>query len=104
MLEYATQAATRAAVMIPAAVVAAWVMWLLMSSRRTQESPTPIEPAKFSTWPLSFALVDAALMGAILAFVSVAFGDQSWSIPVAAGIAAIVCFTILPSIWLKRAG
>ena len=55
------------------------------------------------TWPLKFALADAALFGATFALVATILSDSGWAMGVGGGVSAIVAIGFGPRLLARFA-
>ena len=94
--DFLFQLSIRLAVMVPVVMIAAALLWYAVKAFGGARSP--YNPRDMRTWPLKFALADAALFGATFALVAVLLGDSEWTSVVGGGVSALVAIGIGP--WL----
>lgn len=96
MTDYLLAFASRAAVMLPVILMMAAFLWWLL--RRFVPLPPDLAFNAFDmrTWPLRFALADAAVFATVFAAIAAAMPDSSWGAGAAAGGAALVAIGIAP--------
>ena len=101
MLDFAYGLLMRSDVMIPACISVAAAIWFGLSKLGVMKPAGPFDARNMRTWPLSFAVIDAALFGVIFAAVSAALGEGEFSVAIAGGAAAFLTFGPAPAILAK---
>ena len=92
--DFLFQLAIRFAVMVPVVMIAAAGLWYAVKAFGAARSP--FNPRDMRSWPLKFALADAALFGATFAVVVVLMGDSEWASVVGGAVSALVAIGIGP--------
>jgi hydrogenase/urease accessory protein HupE len=92
--DFLFQLAIRLAVMVPVVMLAAAGLWYAVKAFGAARSP--FNPRDMRSWPLKFALADAALFGATFALVAVLMGDGEWTSIVGGGLSALVAIGLGP--------
>lgn len=98
MAEFLIQFASRLAVMVPVILLVAWLAWITLTRLGYATPGAPFNAADMRTWPLRFALVDAAIFATVFAAVSAALAGNELSAGVAGGVSALVAIGLVP--WL----
>jgi hypothetical protein len=101
MLDFAYGFLARSAVMIPTIIIVTAVLWFGLSKLGVMRPAGPFDAHNMRTWPLSFAVVEAALFGVIFAAVSAALGEGEFSVAIAGAIAAFLMCGPAPTILAK---
>ncbi len=101
MTDFAYGFLARVAVMIPTLVIVAAGFWYGLSKLGVMRSAGPFNVRDLRTWPLSFALVEAALFGVIFAAVTAALGDSQYSAGVAGAVSALLTLGPVPVMLAK---
>ena len=96
MLDYLYEFAIRAAVMLPVIVVMAALAWVALKRFGAMTPGAPFNAADMRTWPLGFALTDAAIFGIVFAGIAAWMGEGEWTGAVGAGVAALVAIGLAP--------
>jgi hypothetical protein len=106
MPDFLVQVLMRLGVMLPVILIVVGSIWFVLKKRGVVKSGVPVDAADMRTWPLGFALADAAVFALIYAVVSAWMGQGDWSAGVAGGISAIVAIGIFPRLAARfaRAG
>jgi hydrogenase/urease accessory protein HupE len=99
--DFLFQLSIRVAVMVPVVMIAAAALWYGVKAFGAARSP--FNARDMRSWPLRFALADAALFGATFALVAVLLGDSEWTSIVGGGVSALVAIGLGP-ILLERFG
>ena len=97
MLDFAYGFLARSAVIIPILVAVSAGLWLALNKFGVMRSDAPFNASDMRTWPLAYAVGDAALFGLIFAAVSAALGEGQLSIVISAGAAALIALGPLPA-------
>jgi hypothetical protein len=92
--DFLFQLAIRLAVMVPVVMIAA--AGLSYAVKAFGAARSPFNPRDMRSWPLKFALADAALFGATFAVVVVLMGDSEWASVVGGAVSALVAIGIGP--------
>jgi hypothetical protein len=93
--DFLFQLAIRLAVMVPAVMIAATALWYAVKAFGSGRTAA-YNARDMRTWPLKFALADAALFGATFAVVVVLMGDSEWGSVVGGAVSALVAIGIGP--------
>jgi hypothetical protein len=101
MADFLQQFAMRAAVIVPTVMIVAALMWWAARALGVRGTSQAFDIRNMRTWPLKFALADAALFGATFALVAALMPESSWSAAVGGGVAALVAIAIGPPL-LRR--
>jgi hypothetical protein len=96
MLDFLFEFLARAAVMVPAILIAAALLWYAFKRFGVVATGAPFNAGDMRTWPLGFALADALLFALTFALVMALMGDGEWTAALGAGIAALVGVGIAP--------
>jgi hypothetical protein len=96
MPDFLYQVAIRLAVMLPTLMIIAALVWYAGKSLGAVRTDVPFEGGNMRTWPLPFALIDAALFALTFAIIIVAMGESDWSAGIAGGASAVVAIGIGP--------
>jgi hypothetical protein len=96
MPDFLYQIAIRLAVMIPAIMITAALLWYAAKKFGRMRVGGPIDPRDMRTWSLQFALADSALFALTFAIVIVAMGESEWSAAIAGGASAIIAIGLGP--------
>ncbi len=90
------QVMIRLAVMLPAVMITAALVWYALKKFGVMGKAAPFDARDFRTWPLRFLLAEAALYALIFALVVSGLGEGQWSAAVAGGVAAVVAIGVGP--------
>ena len=96
MPDFAYGFLTRSAVMLPTLIAVSAGVWLVLNKLGVMHSSAPFNASDMRTWPLAYAIGDAALFGLIFAAVSAALGDGQLSAAISAGTAALIALGPFP--------
>ena len=100
MTEFFAQWFARASVMLPVVIIMAAACWLVLNKLGVMRTRAPLDGADMRTWPLYFALGDAAVFALTFSAVAAGMGDSAAGSAVAGGAAAIVALGVA---WLAAA-
>ncbi len=98
MSDFPLQFAARLAVMLPVIMLVVAFAWLAMRRFGRITPDAPFNIADMRTWPLGFALTDAAIYAVVFAAISALMSGNDMSAAVAAGVSAIVAIGLAPKL------
>jgi hydrogenase/urease accessory protein HupE len=98
MANFLLQFAARLALMVPVVMIAAALLWYGVRAFGAKGAQQSFNLRDMRTWPLKFALADAALFGATFALVAALLPESDWAVAIGGGVAALVAIAIGP--WL----
>jgi hypothetical protein len=90
------QALIRLAVTLPAMLVAAALLWYALKTAGVMKTGAPFTRSDMRTWPLRYALADAALFAAVFSIAMACLGDGDGSAAIAAAISAAAAIGLGP--------
>ena len=90
MPEFMVGFLARIAVMIPVLLIVSGGTWLLLQKLGIMRPDAPFSGQDMRTWPLRYAVAEAALFAVIFAAVSAALGESEFSAAIAGGAAALI--------------
>jgi hypothetical protein len=96
MPDFLFQVLIRLAVMLPTLMIVAALIWCALKWFGVVATGAPFDARDMRTWPLRFALIEAALFALTFAIVIVVMGEGAWSAAVAGGVSAIVAVGLGP--------
>src|SRR5262245_41471620 len=91
---FITQWMMRAGVVLPVVIVVTAGMWLALSAAGVMKRGVPLDVADMRTWPLPFALGDAAIFAIVFSGIAVWAGDSPGLVAAASGVAACVAMGV----------
>jgi 4-hydroxybenzoate polyprenyltransferase len=101
MLDFAWGFAARAAVMIPTILLVSALCWWVAQKFGYAMRDVPFDVRNMRTWPLRFAMGEAAVFGAVFAATSAALGDNAMANGLSGGAAALVTLGLVPLLFPK---
>ena len=96
MPDFILQVLLRLAIIVPTMLIAACALWYGLKAAGVVRPRSDLDPRDVRTWPLRFALVEAALFGLTYSIVLVAMGESDWGPAVAGGVSAVVALLLGP--------
>jgi len=103
MPDFIYQVLIRLAVMLPAILILSALIWCGLKWFGVVRTGVPLDARDMRTWPLPFALADAALFALTFAIVMVVMGEGEWSAGVAGGVSAVVAIGLAPQLLARFA-
>ena len=84
----------RASVMVPVIIAVTAAVWLALSLAGVMKRGVPLDAADMSTWPLQFALGEAAIFAVIFSGIAAWAGDSPILVAAASGVAACLAIGV----------
>jgi hypothetical protein len=101
MLDYAFGFLARGAVMIPTILLVSAGLWMMLKKFGVLRLEEPFTASDMRTWPLSYALGEAAIFAVVFAAIAAALGNNQGSIAIGAGVASLIALGIVPALFAR---
>ncbi|WP_041321176.1 hypothetical protein [Hyphomicrobium denitrificans] len=101
MLDFAHGFLMRSAVMVPALMIVSIGAWSALRKLQMMRLDEPFDAADMRTWPLAYAMADAAIFGLVFSAIVSALGDGQLTAAVGGGGAALVAIGAVPLLIAK---
>lgn len=101
MLDFAHGFLMRSAVMVPVLLVASIGAWTILRKLQMMRLDDPFDAADMRTWPLAYAMADAAIFGLVFSAIVAALGDGQLTAAAGGGGAALVAIGVVPLLIAK---
>jgi hypothetical protein len=101
MLEIAHGFLTRSAVMVPVLMLLSIGAWTALRKLQLMRLDEPFDAADMRTWPLAYAMGDAAVFGLVFSAIVSLLGDGQLIVAAGGGGAAIVALGAVPLLMAK---
>ena len=84
----------RASVMVPVIIAVTTAVWVALSVAGVMKRGVPLDVADMRTWPLQFALGEAAIFAIIFSGIAAWAGDSPALVAAASGVAACLALGV----------
>jgi hypothetical protein len=102
---FVAQWIARASVMVPVIIAVTAAVWLALNVAGLLKRGVPLDVADMRTWPLQFALGEAAIFAIIFSGIAAWAGDNPGLVAAASGVAACLAIGVAHVLgWRKRSG
>ena len=91
---FIAQRIARASVMAPVIIGVTAAVWLALSVTGAMKRSVPLDVADMRTWPLQFALGEAAIFAIIFSSIAAWAGDSPALVAAASGVAACLAVAV----------
>jgi hypothetical protein len=103
MPDFVFQVLIRLAIIVPALLIVASALWYGLKAAGVVRPREDFDLRDLRTWPLRFALVEAALFAVTYVIVIVLMGGSGWGPAVAGGTSAVVAVLLGPPLVARLA-
>ena len=101
MFEFAYGFLMRCAMMVPTIMIVSIGAWTILRKLHMMRLDAPFDAADMRTWPLAYALADAAIFGLVFSAIVAALGDGQLTAAAGGGGAALVAVGAVPLLIAK---
>lgn len=96
MLEFAHGFLMRSAVMVPTIMIVSIGAWTILHKLEMMRLDEPFDAGDMRTWPLVYAIGDAAIFGLVFAAIVSLLGDGQLAVAAGGGGAAFIAIGAVP--------
>lgn len=101
MLEFARGFLMRSAVMVPTIMIVSIGAWTILHRLEMMRPDEPFDAGDMRTWPLIYAIGDAAIFGVVFAAIVSVLGDGQLAVAAGGSGAAVVAIGAVPLLIAK---
>jgi len=101
MLDVVHGFVVRSAVIVPLLMLGSIGAWIILRKLRMMRLDEPFDAADMRTWPLAYAMADAAVFALVFSAIVAALGDGQLNVALAGGGGALVALGAVPLLVAK---